>query len=122
MQASNQLRSIGTTISHPAARVQSSGIQTVVTSSTTSQSSHVGSNPQMSLKQGVCMLHILYDSEKVLILQVKIKCTACSRGQNHTCSASIEIHCYLSNLKIQNKLLLVPIPNHVTQSIPSHTI
>jgi hypothetical protein len=70
MQASNQLRGIGTTVSHPAARVQSSGIQTVVTSSTTSQSSHVGSNPQMPLKQGVCMLPILYDCEKVLILQV----------------------------------------------------
>ncbi|XP_023715026.1 mucin-5AC isoform X2 [Cryptotermes secundus] len=51
MQASGQLRGIGTTISHPATRVQSSGIQTVVTSSSTSQSSHVGSSPQIPLKQ-----------------------------------------------------------------------
>ncbi|XP_069684282.1 histone deacetylase complex subunit SAP130-A-like isoform X1 [Periplaneta americana] len=52
IQAASQLRSIGTTAGHPAARVQSSGIQTIVTcSSTTSQVSHVGSGSQMSLKQ-----------------------------------------------------------------------
>lgn len=52
IQASGQLRGIGTTVGHPTARVQNSGIQTV-TSSATSQGSHVASSPQMPLKHGV---------------------------------------------------------------------
>jgi hypothetical protein len=48
IQASSQLRGSGTTTGHPTARVQSSSIQTVVTSTATSQGSHV-----TSLKQGV---------------------------------------------------------------------
>ena len=48
IQASSQLRGIGTTVGHPSARVQNSGIQTV-----TSQGSHVASSQQMPLKHGV---------------------------------------------------------------------
>ena len=58
IQASGQLRGIGTTVGHPTARVQNSGIQTV-TSSATSQGSHVASSPQMPLKHGVCKLTII---------------------------------------------------------------
>ena len=62
IQASSQLRGIGTTIGHTTARAQNSGIQTVVTSSATNQGSHVASSPQMSLKHGVCKLPIFYAS------------------------------------------------------------
>jgi len=58
IQTSGQLRGIGTTVGHPTARVQNSGIQTV-TSSATSQGSHVASGPQMPLKHGMCKLTIV---------------------------------------------------------------
>ncbi|GFG33306.1 hypothetical protein Cfor_01801 [Coptotermes formosanus] len=52
IQASSQLRGIGTTTGHPVARVQNTGIQTV-TSTATGQGSHVASSAQMPLKHGV---------------------------------------------------------------------
>lgn len=58
IQASSQLRGIGTTVGHPTARVQNSGIQTV-TSSAASQGSHVASSQQIPLKHGVCKLTII---------------------------------------------------------------
>jgi hypothetical protein len=52
IQASGQLRGIGTTTGHPTARVQSSGMQTVVMSGST--------GPQMPLKQGVCKFIVIF--------------------------------------------------------------
>jgi hypothetical protein len=73
IQASSQLRGVGTTAGHPAARVQSSGIQAVVMSNTTSQGSHVGSGTQIPLKQGLCKFVIFVSHYKLLITYTSLE-------------------------------------------------